>query len=177
MSVTNLLKTPNADIAPGMSVDEGVRRILWIVNQLNNSSAIYNANPSVRTEGQSGSFQTDSNGDLLVSLGTKIAGEDLTDDVMKVESQMTYNNISTATTTTIKSGSGFFHALIINKHVATGVITIYDSTTATGTKIATITAGATVLTDPPITAIYDLKFTNGLTIVTSAAENLTVLYR
>lgn len=34
--VTDLLKTPSQDIAPNMGVDEGVRRAVWILNQLPN---------------------------------------------------------------------------------------------------------------------------------------------
>lgn len=139
--------------------------------------AIYNATPTVRTEAQGGPLQADTNGNLLGSLGTKLAGEDLTNDVMKVEAQMTYLNITTATTTTVKSGSGLFNSLTINKQVATGVITIYDNTAASGTKIGTITAGAALLTDPPLQTIYNVKFSTGLTIVTSQAADLTISYR
>lgn len=86
-----------------------------------------------------------------------------------------YNNIITNTTTVVKSGSGRLHTLTINKPVA-GTITIYDNTEASGTKIGTITLPATVLQDC-ITLTYDVGFSTGLTIVTSAAVDLTVSYR
>lgn len=243
--VTDLNKTPTVDIGPNMSVDEGVRRLVYIANQLPNfidagtststasidskistpavladatsnpnitkvsafefvfngttwdrlrsaviavSStltgfvnslpwAIYNAVPTVRTEAQGGPLQADVNGNLLSSMGTKVAGEDLTNDVLKVENQMTYLNITTATTTTVKTGTGLFNAITINKNVATATITIYDNTAASGTKIGTITAGAALLSDPPLNAIYNVKFATGLTIVTSGATDITICYR
>ena len=57
-----------------------------------------------------------------------------------------------------------------------GLLTIYDNTAASGTKIGTITLGAALLTDPPQTVNYEVAFGTGLTIVTSAAEDLTVIY-
>ena len=101
-----------------------------------------------------------------------IAGEDLTADVMKVEHQYTYANIAAATTTTVKSGSGFFHTLVINDDSAAGAITIYDNTAASGTKIATIAGGS-----GETTRLYDVQFSTGLTIVTAAADDITVSYR
>lgn len=93
------------------------------------------------------------------------------------ESGRTYSHISTATTTTIKSGAGFLHTLVINTTVALGTITIYDNTAGSGTVIAVITNPATLLQMGPLTATYDIAFTTGLTIVTTGAQDLTVAYR
>lgn len=84
--------------------------------------------------------------------------------------------ISSATTTTPKSGPGVFHGIIINKAVAAGTITIYDNTAASGTVIGVITFGAALLSDPPIDALFDAQISTGITIVTSAAFDITVLY-
>jgi hypothetical protein len=86
-------------------------------------------------------------------------------------------NITTATTTTVKTGPGTFVRLVVNKAVLSGVITIYDNTAGSGTKIGTITYGAALLSDPPIEATYEVQFSIGLTIVTSAATDLTVVTR
>jgi hypothetical protein len=85
-------------------------------------------------------------------------------------------NITTATTTTVFSGRGTFVGLVFNKRIATGVTTIYDNTAASGTKVGTITEGAAILNDPPQTVIYNRYMENGLTIVTSQAEDITVLW-
>lgn len=84
--------------------------------------------------------------------------------------------LAAPTTTVVKSGSGFLHAITINTPAANGVITVYDNTSATSTKIATITQPASLL-DGAKSLIYDLEFTTGLTIVTStAAQDITVSY-
>lgn len=108
----------------------------------------------------------------------KLAGEDLTNDVMKVEQRFSYANITTATTTTVKSGAGFLHAITFNTPVASSVITIYDNTAGSGTKIGTITLPAVLLAQGAYTAPLNVSFTTGLTIVTAtAASDLTVSYR
>lgn len=86
-----------------------------------------------------------------------------------------YTNITTATTTVVKSGEGILRRLIINSPVATGVVTIYDNTSATGAKIATILNPAGIAVNP-VTVEYNVKFSTGLTIVTSAVDNITVVW-
>lgn len=85
-------------------------------------------------------------------------------------------NITAAapTTTVVKSGQGVLHTITFNKPVATGVVTIYDNTSAAGTIIGTITLPANPL---PVTLTYDRVFEIGLTIVTAtAAQDITVTY-
>jgi hypothetical protein len=85
-----------------------------------------------------------------------------------------YQNITTDRTTTLKSVPGYLHAICVNTPAATGTITIYDSATASGTKIATITSYAS--TNSCFT--YDVAFWTGLTIVTAvAAQDITVSFR
>jgi len=80
-------------------------------------------------------------------------------------------NISTATTTTVKSGTGYLNCVTINT-TAAGAITIYDNTAASGTKIATLPASAVVGT-----YWFSGRFAVGLTIVTGAASDITVSYQ
>lgn len=86
-----------------------------------------------------------------------------------------YLNIATNTTTTVKKGTGVLVAIVINKAVAASVITIYDNTAGSGTKIGTITQPATLLSSQG-ELVYFAKFATGLTIVTSAADDITVIY-
>lgn len=86
-----------------------------------------------------------------------------------------YLNITLAapTTTTVKSGNGVLKAIVVNKGAATGTCTIYDNTAASGTVIGTITGGDAL----PRSIEYNVKFANGLTIVSAtAAMDLTVVY-
>lgn len=93
-----------------------------------------------------------------------------------VEQRNSYTNITTATTTTIKSGSGFLHLIMVNNPAASATITIYDNTTGSGTKIATITQPA-VLLATNFNFRYDVAFNTGLTIVTTGVQDLTVSFR
>lgn len=87
-----------------------------------------------------------------------------------------FQNIVGAATTTVKSGAGTLLKIIINKPIALGVITIYDNTAASGTKIGTITNPAAIL-QQQLELPYEVKFTTGLTIVTSLADDITVVYK
>ncbi len=83
-----------------------------------------------------------------------------------------YNHISTATTTTVKTGAGILGGLSINSPAA-GTVTVYDSLTGSGTVIAVLTLTTTT---PLATVLQVLQFSTGLTLVTSAAVDLTVAY-
>lgn len=86
-----------------------------------------------------------------------------------------YLNITGTSTTTVKSGTGVLHNLTFNNPQATEVLTLYDNTAASGTKIGTITIPAS----PAIVTIqYDIQFTTGLTIVsTTASSDVTVSFK
>src|SRR4051812_25784845 len=71
---------------------------------------------------------------LAVSLGSKLAGEDQTADVLKVENRFSYATITSATTTVVKSGAGFLHRIVVTGGT-TGTIVAYDATSAAGTKV------------------------------------------
>lgn len=86
-----------------------------------------------------------------------------------------YENITTDATTVVKSSRGVLHTITINSPVATGTITIYDNTSASGTKIATITVPTAAV---PITLIYDVAFWTGLTVVTGTeVMDVTVAFQ
>lgn len=85
---------------------------------------------------------------------------------------MKYTRISTATTTVVKSGKGKLQSITLNKPVASSTITIYDNTAGSGTVIGLITNTTDV---KPYDVTYNLNFQTGLTIVTSGADDLTVV--
>lgn len=86
-----------------------------------------------------------------------------------------YLNVTANTAgTTIKSGQGTLVAVMINTKGASGnVLTMYDNTAASGTKIATIDTTASLTFLP-----YNAAFGTGLTIVlaTGTAADLTFTY-
>lgn len=87
-----------------------------------------------------------------------------------------YNHqTSTTAATVLKAGPGFLHCLSLNTPVATGVVTLYDNTAASGTTIAVWTVAAS---PQPSTNCFDVAFGVGLTIkVATAGQDLTVSFR
>ena len=149
---------------------------------------IYNASPITLTDGRGSSLAVDINGKLLTTStisGTVAATQSGTWTVQPgntanttpwlVQQSFSNTNITTATTTTVKSGAGVLHQVTVNtKGTIASTITIYDNTAGSGTKIGTIDslnlAGAFA---------YDVGFTTGLTLVTTGtvAPDISVVYR
>lgn len=133
--------------------------------------AKYNATPTTRTEGQFGVLQADSLGNLKETLGTTIAGEDIPNDVTKVEFRNNATYISTATTTVVKTGAGLLHTIVVQGGT-TGTIIGYDNTAASGTILFSFDTTVALAT-----YTFDISFAIGLTVVTSANTKLTVSAR
>lgn len=127
-------------------------------------------------EGTAAVARMDTSGNLQVNLANKIAGEDQTNDVLKVEQQFSYTRISTATTTVVKASAGFLHAIVFGKHVAAETVTVYDNTAGSGTIAYKYTEGASVLSDNQ-TIIVDAKMPTGITVVTDQATDVTFIWR
>lgn len=86
----------------------------------------------------------------------------------------TATNITALTTGyQVQTGEGVLFTLTLNTPVATGVITLYDGTSTSGTVLGTIT----VPTSPmPVSLTYNLFFNVGLfVVVATAAQNLTIV--
>ena len=78
--------------------------------------------------------------------------------------------ISTATTTTVKSGKGILDKIILTE-TAAGTITIYDNTAASGTILAVLKAS---IAEQEFN--FNCRFGTGLTIVTAGASKLTCIF-
>ncbi len=113
---------------------------------------------------------TDELGNLYVN-AAPLAGEDVTNDVIKVEQRYLPLAISAAATTNVKTGTGYLDSLVCVGGTL-GAVTVYDNTVASGTVLCpTVTpvAGGILL--------RHITFSVGLTIVTAAATVLTGAYR
>lgn len=115
-------------------------------------------------------FNTTS-GQLGVTLNEKIAGEDITNDILKVNQVFSKAYISTAATTVVKTGAGMLHTIVINGGTA-GTVVVYDNTAGSGTVIASFDS-----TNALATYTFDVSVATGITIVTGAATKLSVSYR
>jgi hypothetical protein len=104
-----------------------------------------------------------------VTQATLLSGEDQANDVIKTESRFQYKHITTAMTTDVSSTGAFLHAVVINGG-ATGAVTIRDDTTGgVSSPIAVITIVGTYT--------YNCDMPNGIQVVTTAATDVTVIYR
>jgi hypothetical protein len=82
-------------------------------------------------------------------------------------------NITTQTTTLVKTGAGLLHSITLNKPTATGTIEFDNAITNTN-PMGTITTPAS---PQPVTLIYDIAFDTGLSITTGTAnQDITVSY-
>lgn len=115
---------------------------------------------------------------LTPSVGWQHRLDQINDAVTNYPFGHSYTNITTGTTTTVKSGAGVIEAIVVNTLVASATITVYDNTAGSGTKIGTFTLPSTITGDDPVPIPYDgLAFTTGLTLVTSGATDITVVWR
>lgn len=105
----------------------------------------------------------------LVTLATKLSGEDQTADRMLTEEKNTfYARITTATTTAAKTGAGVLTRIIVEVAL-TGTATIYDNTAGSGTVLAILPIGT-------VAGVYPVMIPHGtgITVVTTAADRLIV---
>ena len=131
--------------------------------------ANYNSTDPTYEDGDAASLHIDSTGALKVTQATAI--DETNDGIRAFDDDYSYEVIKTATTTTVKSGSGNIKEIRVLGGTL-GNITVYDNTAGSGTEIVPIItpAGATVLKK-------SCAFSTGLTIVTAAATIVVVSYR
>jgi hypothetical protein len=114
----------------------------------------------------------DNNGYETQTLGTKIAGEDLTNDVMKVRDAATYTNISASAL--IKTGAGVLKGIVVNSH-SSGTLKLWDNTSAATTVIfntITFAAGSGIVLNLPA-----VEFSTGLYATIGGTADITLLWK
>ena len=117
----------------------------------------------------------DTIGALHVNLANLIAGEDLTNDVIKVEQRFSSSGPLTADTL-VKTGAGFLHSVTVSPDAAPtiGTITLYDNTAESGTVLVPLWIASTTWF-APFTLILDIPFTTGLYIGFTTTADVTVV--
>ena len=97
--------------------------------------------------------------------------------VAVAQAAYSFVNITSQTTTVVKSAPGVLRKILINKAVVAGVVTIYDNTAGSGTKLGTITMPAVTLLQSQLQLVFDAICATGITVVTSGASmDITVIY-
>ena len=139
---------------------------------------VYNGTAPSGTSGQRGDMQGDSGFNLKTTLATKIAGEDLTNDVLKTEQRFSYAQGTAAATTVVKGSAGFVHALNILGGVL-GAVTVYDNASGTAALasqiVPTFTPAGTNFPMPPI--IVNSSVANGIVIGCATTTIWQMSYR
>lgn len=164
--VVNTLYTKNYDSIDVYQTNQGTAANSQVVTPGQANAAV-----QTWTEGSKVVESMDLSGNQRETLGTLIAGENLSTNRLQVEQTSNYAYISTATTTVVKSGSGFLHTLTVQGGTA-GTIIIYDNTSAAVPIMLSFDSTASYETYE-----VDVSFATGLTVVTSAATKITVAYR
>jgi hypothetical protein len=85
-------------------------------------------------------------------------------------------NITSGTTTLVKTGAGVLHSVAINKLIASATIELDDALTNTN-SFGIITLPGTITALAPFSIIYDAAFATGLSITTSGATDVTVTWK
>ena len=118
-------------------------------------------------------------GQARVRVDDTFAGEDVANDVQKVEQRYAYS-VPIVASAAIKSGPGFLHALHFSCNDAAptaGTIDVYDNTAASGNKIFSWTLTTTPFM--PFSLPFNVSFAIGLyvAITTTADVNVSASYR
>jgi len=113
----------------------------------------------------------DSAGNQLVGMGSLIAGEDLTNDVLKTEDRATYTNITASAL--IKTGAGRLKGFTVNSH-SSGTLKLWDNTSAATTVLLnTITFNA----GPTYFVLPDVEFGTGLYATVGGTADITIFWK
>lgn len=145
----------------------------------NGFASVYLSSSPTLTNTQTSMFLSDVNGNLKVSYGTLLAGEDLTNNKMVVEHQYTHSSLLAADAQ-VKSSAGFLHSATFSCNDAAptaGSIIIYDNTAESGTQIFNHTFTTTPFV--PFTVTFDFVMTTGIYVgfTTTADVNVILSYR
>ena len=110
---------------------------------------------------------------LMVTQGTKIAGEDLPNDVLNTREPMTYTNLSASAL--IKTGAGVVSGFVVNSH-SSGTLKLWDNTSAATTVLTntiTFAAGSGIV----VNFGKDIQFSTGLYATIGGTADITIFWK
>lgn len=104
----------------------------------------------------------------------QIATQQVVDANGKQIDSYNYANITTQTTTLVKTGAGVLHSITFNKPVATGTVEYDDALSNIAPSMGIVTVPAN---PQPFTLVLDIVFSTGLSVTTGvAAQDITIAY-
>jgi len=84
-----------------------------------------------------------------------------------------FTHIAGAATTQVVTGQGVLRSIVFNTPVAASTVTVIDNTAGSTANIGVITNTTVV---DPYSLAYNIRFSTGLRIITSGADDITVIY-
>jgi len=133
--------------------------------------ANYNTTPATRNDEDPSALEVDASGNLLTSASTLSAGEDLVNDVLKVEDRSSYTNLTASAL--IKTGAGRVKGWSVNSH-SSGTLKLWDNTSAaTTTLLNTVSFAA----GPSVTSLPDVEFSTGLYATIAGTLDITIFWK
>jgi hypothetical protein len=137
------------------------------------AATVYDLGAAIRDD------KCDTNGASKVSLATQLAGEDLANDILKVEQHFSYSGNKTSDTQ-VKATAGFVHNLICvgtDAAATAGSIILYDSAAESGTVIFSWVIAAAAMPTPIVIPLDVVALTGiYLGFTTTADVSCTVSY-
>ena len=109
---------------------------------------------------------------VRTDMTTKIAGEDITNDIIKIRDNATYTNLSASAL--IKTGAGVIKGIVVNSH-SSGTLKLWDNTSAATTVIfntITFAAGSGIVLNLPA-----VEFSTGLYATIGGTADITILWK
>lgn len=142
------------------------------------TGGVYSSTAPTLTNNKVSSTQLDANGNTMVTLGSLIAGEDLTLNRLMTMPKYSYSAVAAADVQ-VKGSAGILHSVTFSCNDAAptaGSIIIYDSLTESGTQVFNHTFTTTPFL--PFTVILDYAMTTGIYIgfTTTADVNVSCAY-
>ena len=109
---------------------------------------------------------------VRTDMTTKIAGEDITNDIIKIRDNATYTNLSASAL--IKTGAGVIKGIVVNSH-SSGTLKLWDNTSGATTVIfntITFAAGSGIVLNLPA-----VEFSTGLYATIGGTADITILWK
>lgn len=109
---------------------------------------------------------------VRTDMTTKIAGEDITNDIIKIRDNATYTNLSASAL--IKTGAGVIKGIVVNSH-SSGTLKLWDNTSGATTVIfntITFAAGSGIVLNLPA-----VEFSTGLYATIGGVADITILWK
>jgi len=176
-TASELIRDDADTLASAVKTDDAISA--WGGKAMAVGGTVDDTSPDTVEEGDFAQARFSSRRAMMVSLDTAIAGEDLTNNVLKTERQYSYSAVAVVDTQ-VKASAGFLHTVTISCNDAAptaGTLIIYDNIAESGTVVFNHTFTTTPFV--PFTVVLDYVMATGIYLgfATVADVNVSCSYR